>query len=202
MSLAALAICISASLQHIIRLIKLGAPVDYSKQAGKISKAVHYSFTKAMSPAKKESAYLHLPTYTAGILYHIGTFLAIPLFFIFLLNFEIPEESSLYIAAFFLLTGISGIGILIKRIVKKKLLSLSNPDDFISNILVTFFQIATAYVLVNADGVIIYSIICSLFLIYLPMGKLKHAYYFFAARYHLGFYYGWRNVWPVSKSKN
>ena len=35
----------------------------------------------------------------------------------------------------------------------------------------------------------------------MTVGKLKHVVYFFAARYHLGFFYGWRNVWPPHKTK-
>ena len=174
-------ICIIASLSHIFKLIRLGNPTDYSKQAGDISKSVKYSFTKAMSPAKKESAFLHLPTYTAGIIYHLGTFLAIFFFFIFHLNITFSTQLNTIFSLFFVITGISGIGILIKRMYKKNLLALSNPDDFISNILVTVFQFATAYLLLDSNTIVIYSIISSLLLLYLPMGKLKHAYYFFCS---------------------
>lgn len=95
-----------------------------------------------------------------------------------------------------MLTGLSGLGILIKRMIKKELKALSNPDDFISNILVTAFQFITALVLYNGQYFPVYFIIVSALLLYLPLGKLKHTIYFFAARYHLGFFYGWRGVWP------
>jgi hypothetical protein len=42
----------------------------------------------------------------------------------------------------------------------------------------------------------LYFIAISLLFLYFPLGKLKHAIYFFAARYQLGFFYGWRGVWP------
>jgi hypothetical protein len=35
----------------------------------------------------------------------------------------------------------------------------------------------------------------------MPLGKLRHVVYYFAARYHLGFFYGWRNVWPNHEKK-
>ena len=155
-----------------------------------------------MSPAKKESAYLHLPTYTAGIIYHLGTFLSIFLFFIFLLKIEFDTITNYILIGFLVFSGISGLGILIKRISKRELLSLSNPDDFISNLLVTLFQLATALVIYKEAGVIIYSIITTALLLYLPLGKLKHTIYFFAARYHLGFFYGWRGIWPIANNKN
>ena len=202
MTLAAFAICMFSLLFHLIRLIRLGKPTDYSEQSGHISKAMSYSFTKAMSPAKKESAYLHLPTYTAGIIYHLGTFLSIFLFFIFLLKIEFDTITNYILIGFLVFSGISGLGILIKRISKRELLSLSNPDDFISNLLVTFFQLATALIIYMEASVIIYSIITTALLLYLPLGKLKHTIYFFAARYHLGFFYGWRGIWPTANKKN
>ena len=199
-TIAAFIVFIILSLNQIIRLINLGKPTDYSSKKGNISKAVVYSFTKAMSPNKKESAFLHLPTYLAGIIYHMGTFLS---FLIFILTFIISEFNivvRIIKASILILSGISGIGILIKRIVKKNILAISNPDDFFSNILVTLFHLLTAYILIMNNGMIIYSIICSLLLLYIPFGKLKHSFYFFAARYHLGFFYGWRNVWPITNS--
>jgi nitrate reductase gamma subunit len=46
-----------------------------------------------------------------------------------------------------------------------------------------------------------YYFISIILFLYLPFGKLKHAVYYFAARYHLGFFYGWRNTWKPKKEK-
>jgi nitrate reductase gamma subunit len=147
-----------------------------------------------MSPNKKESAYLHIPTYTAGMIYHLGTFLSIALFFCFLFNIYFSEIIDSIIAGFLLISGLCGIGIFIKRIVKKELQSISSPDDYISNFLVTVFQLITAVSLIFPNPV--YYILASILFLYLPLGKLKHTIYFFAARYHLGLFYGKRAVWP------
>jgi len=48
---------------------------------------------------------------------------------------------------------------------------------------------------------ILYYISSILLFLYMPLGKLRHAVYYFAARYHLGFFYGWRNVWPNNEKK-
>jgi len=191
-----LAICFGSCLYHLIRLINLGNPTDYSSKLGNVGAATRYSYTGAMSPVKKESAYLHLPTYAAGLLYHFGTFLSIFLFLLFLFKIVPQGWFQLGIIGFLTITGLSGLGILIKRMIKKELLALSNPDDFISNILVTAFQLVTALALFNGQYFPVYFIIVSALLLYLPLGKLKHTIYFFAARYHLGFFYGWRGVWP------
>jgi len=195
-ALASLGLCLVISLFHIIRLIRLGKPLDYAPRSGKTGPAIQYSFTGAMSPSKKESAFLHMPTYAAGILYHLGTFLAIFLFLFILAQVSFPGIVACLLSGFLLVTGGCGIGILIKRLVKKELRNLSSPDDYISNLLVTLFQLVTALVLFFPGMMSGYFVMAGLLLLYFPMGKLKHAIYFFAARYHLGFFYGWRGVWP------
>ena len=201
LALASLAICVGSLLFHTIRLIKLGKPKDYSNPIGKPSAAIPYSFTGAMSPTKKESAYLHMPTYTAGILYHLGTFLSIFIFLIMLLQIPITGLASWIIFGFLMITGVSGLGILIKRMVKPQMRALSNPDDYISNLLVTIFQFITALALIESTIIPLYFIVASLLLLYVPLSKLKHTIYFFAARYHLGYFFGWRNVWPPKQTR-
>jgi len=99
----------------------------------------------------------------------------------------------------FLISFSCGIGILIKRLLKKGLRDLSNPDDYLSNLLVTGFQLMTGIVLLWNQAYPAYFILSSLLLLYFPLSKLKHAIYFFAARYHLGFFFGWRGIWPPKK---
>lgn len=199
-SLTAFLICVISLTYHFIRLIRLGSPKDYSQKISNLNSAIPYSFVGAMNPLKKESAYLHFPTYTAGILYHTGTFLSIALYFIFLFNISFAYIIQLILICVLMLTSISGLGILLKRITVKKLKNLSNPDDYISNLLVTVFQIFTLILLISESFSLYYYMCTVLLFLYLPLGKLKHLLYFFAARYHLGFYYGWRGVWPVKKS--
>jgi len=199
-SLASLGICLVLSIVHLIRMLRLGRPKEYSAPAGRIAPAVRYSFTGAMSPAKKETAFLHMPTYFAGIAYHLGTFLAILLFSLYWTGIAFPVIPRIAMALFLLGTSGCGVGILMKRLLKKGLRALSNPDDYISNILVTLFQLITALVLLWDNAYPVYFILTSLLLLYFPAGKLKHAIYFFAARYHLGFFFGWRGVWPPKQA--
>jgi hypothetical protein len=199
-SLIAFVICCISLAFHLTRLIRLGSPKDYSFKRGNLKSAVAYSFIGAMNPREKESAYLHLPTYTAGILYHIGTFLSIIIFFLLIFNIRITGVFQWGFLCLLAVSSISGLGIFIKRIALKKLKSLSNPDDYISNLLVTAFQIFTFTVLADEAFIPYYFICAGLLFLYLPLGKLKHSLYFFAARYHLGFFYGWRGVWPAKSN--
>jgi len=147
-ALVSLCICLGICLFHFFRLVRLGKPIDYSTPAGSVSNAIKYSFTGAMSPVKKESAFLHLPTYIAGIIYHLGTFLALLLFFPLLLGMQFNTLFSLIVSLFLLASVGFGLGLFIKRIAKKGLRDLSSPDDYISNALVSLFQLMTILVLI------------------------------------------------------
>jgi nitrate reductase gamma subunit len=211
LSLVCLSVCLSACLWHFFRLVRLGKPKDLSKKSGNVTKAVIYSNTTAMLPNKKESAYLHLPTYTAGILFHIGIFISL-LLFVFTFFNKIGIWLFAYwwipicIICFLLISFSCGLFLFFKRLFSKKIRHLSNLDDYFSEIIVTLFQFATMLLLLFTTFqlphyfyiVCLYYVIASLLFLYLPLGKLKHVVYFFAARYQLGFFYGWRNSWPPS----
>jgi len=181
---------------HFLRLVHLGKPHDFARPSGTESAGILYSFTRGMSPAHKESAYLHLPTYTAGLVYHVGTFFSVVLLILF---FFVPDISGLLLwipAGYLCLSCISGLFILIKRVTVGKLRTLSNPDDYFSNILVTLFQAVTvAYLLIGRPAGCPYYLCAALLFLYMPLGKLKHVVYFFAARYQLGLFFGRRGVW-------
>lgn len=199
-ALVALAICLVVFAFHFFRLIRLGKPKDFSKKSGSTSAGIIYSFTSAMDPRNKESAFLHLPTYTAGIIYHVATFLSLLIFVLLLVNIHPTGFVQLAGALIAFAGSLAGLGILGKRLADKKLRFLSNPDDYISNLLVTIFQLFTGLVLLLPSWGPAYMIMAALMFLYMPVGKLKHIIYFFAARYHLGLFYGWRNVWPLKKA--
>ena len=209
LGLSSLGLCLGACLWHLFRLIQLGKPKDLSKKSGNIARAEIYSFTKAMLPMQKESAYLHVPTYAAGLFFHAGSFSSLLLFLVF---FFVNPASFLghltlkilvLLLAFVLLIGIiCGCSLFFKRLFSKKMRYLSTLDDYLSCFLTTIFQVFTVLYLVLGDNfAAYYYTLASILLLYIPVGKLRHIVYFFAARYHLGFFYGWRNSWPPDSDK-
>ncbi|MBC8436130.1 MAG: hypothetical protein H8D88_01050 [Bacteroidetes bacterium] len=194
--ISALGIFLTSSLIHIIRLVKPSKIPDYAPPAGEVRPAILYAFTGAMNPSKKESACLHFPTYIAGIIYHLGTFLSIILFFLIWMNVAFSIVPLIIITAMLAVSVVCGSGMFYKRIINHNLRSLSNPDDYLSNTLVTAFQAGTLLILYIPMVKPAYFLLAAVLLLYFPVGKLKHAIYFFAARFHLGSFFGWRGIWP------
>ncbi len=204
LAIAATVYCFISLFIHFVKIVRLGAPKDKSEPSGSVKEGVIYANTRAMMPTEKESAYLHLPSYAVGILFHIGIFCCL-LFFVlsffpFFNRWLCSGGVWHYLLAIPAAIGaVCGILLFFRRLVSKDLKVLSMPDDFISTCLVAFFQLMTTlYLLFPATKAvsILYYISSILLLLYMPLGKLRHVVYFFAARYHLGFFYGWRNVWP------
>lgn len=205
LALAALAYCVAAFSIHFVRILRLGKPKDKSRKSGSVGKGVLYANTVAMLPQNKETAYLHLPTYSVGIIYHLGTFLSLLLFVLLLISpvrewlFNLPVLSAI-LAACLSVSTLAGFGLFAKRLVKKEMRELSHGDDYLSNLSITLFQLFTFLAMIYlgcSEGIsIAYYLVCAWLFIYFPLGKLRHVLYYFSARYHLGFFYGWRNVWP------
>ncbi len=209
LAIAAAVYCAVSLLAHLVKVIRLGAPKDKSEPSGSVKEGVVYANTIAMMPNQKESAYLHLPSYATGMLFHIGLFCCL-LFFVLsffpFFNNWIGGCNWHYVLAIPTALGtICGIILFIRRLVSKELKVLSMPDDFISTGLVTLFLLMTTFYLslstCCSSITILYYISSILLFLYMPLGKLRHAVYYFAARYHLGFFYGWRNVWPNHEKK-
>ncbi|MDD4848994.1 MAG: hypothetical protein PHR53_09590 [Bacteroidales bacterium] len=201
MVVVAFVFCVCAFMNYFIKLLTHRTPQDLANPKGTASEGIAYSCTVAMSPTHKESAFKHLPTYTAGILFHIGTFTSLLLmivlfiFSFFPTLFPIPINWINWVLEAILAIGsICGISILIKRMLKPALRSISNIDDYLANILTITFQITTLLAL-HTGIYAIAAIGAILVLLYMPFSKLKHVFFFFAARIELGIFYGKRGVW-------
>jgi hypothetical protein len=176
-----------------------GAPVDHANFKGKAKEGVFYSFTRGMSPAKKETAFKHLPTYTAGLIFHLGTFLSFAILVLLFINIKLPLWFLYGSSVFLIISGICGFLIFIKRLVKPSVRHLSNLDDYISNLLVTGFQILVATTILHYPIYPILFVYSTILFLYIPIGKLRHTVYFFTSRIHLGIFYGRRGVWPIKR---
>ncbi len=185
-----------STLYYILKIALKASFNDLSTPKGSLVLGILYSATGAMSPVKKESAYLHLPTYTAGIVYHLGSFLALFWLIIHFFDIQLPSIFSRASSIFLIISAATGFAILIKRITTSKLRLFSNPDDYFSNIIVTGFHLLSSAAILNSSVTPILFIYSGFMLFYIPLGKLRHIIFFVCSRLYLGIFYGKRGVWP------
>jgi len=192
-------ICTVAGLFLWLQILSAAGTRDPSEAKGKALPAVWYSLTAAMSPLKKESARRHLFTYFAGMFFHVGIFLSFSRLILQFFDIRLIPIIATASAVVIFLAAVCGVVILIKRMISPKMRYFSNPDDYFSNLIVTGFLILTGCSLLRDGMQSVLFIYTGVLLVYIPLGKLRHAIYFFFTRIYLGLFFGKRGVWPKSR---
>jgi len=164
---------------------------DHSVPKGSGLLGMLSAFTRGMLPWRKESARLHPLSYVAGILYHMATFTSLAI-----LGFPRFLYAGSGLISVLLLAGLaSGFYLLFKRVFDRRYRLMSQFDDYFSNLLVDAMQLSVVLSVLGAVPVLVPYGVAYLVLLYLPFGKLKHCYFFFASRLLLGRSYGRRGVY-------
>jgi hypothetical protein len=185
----------------ILRARAHGRVEYFAPAAGRAMGGVAYAFGPGMSPTAKESAREHLATYFAGVGYHIGIFagfvsLALLIAGIISNGAAAPGAWLRILQAFCLVGALCGAGLLIKRARSPQLRRLSCPDDYVANLLTTAFAGLASVAPFSPTLRSVWLAESIVLLLYMPIGKIKHCFFFFTTRYYLGTHFGRRNVLP------
>lgn len=168
----------------------------FAEKAGSPWAGVVYAFTGAMRPDRKESAARHPVVFGAGVVLHaavaanlVGTALVAVTPPIAQLARPLWQGTALAGLA-------SGALLVVRRAAIRDLRAISVPDDFVASAAVAALLAASAAHHSGLVGAAVLESVAALFLLYVPLGKLRHALFFFLARYDLGRRLGRRGVYP------
>lgn len=193
--------CLIALTILVARTFSFGRPPRYSKAQGSAAKGIVYAFGQGLLPWEKESASKHLPTFFAGIFYHAGIFAAIFFLITILLLIALPD-TAVQIVRFLAMIGLlSSIGLLVKRFALPYMRFISCLDDYIANILVGLLLLSTflaTYYYVLQSAMMAVAIVL---LLYIPLGKIRHCFFFFYSRIVFGKFFGRRGTLPHPSSE-
>ncbi|MGD9347890.1 MAG: hypothetical protein PVH84_18650 [Candidatus Aminicenantes bacterium] len=165
-----------------------------SAPRGSWKKGILYAFGKGMMPWEKESAQKHLWTYLAGFGYHFGIFAAFG--YLLFKIFMWPIGSfPLNVLKIFMVCGLAcGVALGIKRSLVKTMRKLSCPDDYVANVFVDLF-VLLAFLDSFLPGIRpIFYAQSIILVIYMPVGKIRHCFFFFYSRILFGYFFGRRGV--------
>lgn len=193
--LACFAVSAAASIVQCLCVLRKFRADDPAEARGSILRGVAYSLTLAMSPAKKESARRHIPTYVLGLVFHGGIAIAFVWLAIFFFGMRVPADFAAVSVIVLSASTASGLALLLKRATRAKLRHISIPDDYFSNALLAGFDLMAILALLDVDRIPLFLLYGGALLLYVPLGKLRHALYFVFARVYLGLYFGKRGVW-------
>jgi hypothetical protein len=186
----------------VFRTFSFGKSFLHSEPRSKGRKGVFYVLGRGMMPWEKESARKHLPTYVGGMAYHTGIFAALA--YLFSLVFSIEFSTTLVpvlrwgVAVGFL----SGMALFLKRILLPVMRKISCPDDFAANLLVNIFLVFTFIRTYSESFTAFYYLAAIVMFLYIPVGKIRHCFFFFYAKMLFGNFYGRRGVLPSGTHKD
>lgn len=180
----------------ILRTFSFGRRSFHAEPVEKGRKGIEYAFTRGMMPWEKESARKHLVTYVAGVLFHMGIFSAMFYLLTLVIPFHIGSLLSCFVRSLIALGIVCGLGLLTKRVILSYIRKISSIDDYISIILVSLFLILTLVDSFVANmRTALFAVTIILFL-YIPLGKIRHCFFFFYSRALFGLFFGRRGVLP------
>lgn len=168
------------------------APPRASAAAG-----VRYAFTTAFLPWAKESARRHLPSYLAGLVFHLAVFGALARLALTLLAGAWPAAVDPAFAALFAAGLACGAGLLVKRGRVATLRAVSIPDDLVANLLVDAVLAAGVAAALRPAAQPVFQLAGAALLLYVPLGKLRHMLFLVTSRRSWGAYFGRRGVRPA-----
>jgi hypothetical protein len=171
------------------------APARGSAGAG-----VLYAFTRAFAPTAKESAARHLPSYLAGVGYHLGIFAALLRLVVSLLPVAVPPAANVSLTVFLALGLVCGLALLGKRALDGTVRGISVPDDFLANLLVDLTLAVGLAASLDHELMPWFQVTGAVLLLYAPLGKLRHVVFLLASRRLSGAYFGRRGVRPRPQS--
>jgi hypothetical protein len=193
-AIAGLILCIFGLLFKIREIMNHPHKQDLSRPRGNVNQALLYAFTLGMAPWEKESTRLHWIAYVRGILFHVGVFMALGVFFISPWLAAVPVLISgiaMLVTAIGAVAGFAGI---LMRLAEENLRVLSLPDDYFSVFLTSLFVALAFAVLLWPVTLPVFYIVTAVMLVYIPFSKIRHCLYFFYSKFFFGLGFGHRGV--------
>lgn len=191
---------------YLLRLwwmFRFKAAKEITYGVGNKKAGIAYSMANVAMPWAMESVRTNWSFYAQFVIFHLGVVAAISATFIIPYWPEVFEIQWI-VRIFQLALGAAfavGIIRLVRRITNPVMRLISTPDDYFSLILLTAFFAAGIFAVPNEYEVsewplIIFFLMTTLFLVYVPFSKISHYLYYPFTRYFLGKTMGHRNIFP------
>ena len=178
---------------------RLGSvPAPIAPARGSAAAGILYAFTFAFAPWAKESASRHLPSYLAGIAYHVAVFAGLVRLAVSLVGPSLPSLANGVIAVLAGCGLACGLALLVKRCTDRRLRAVSVPEDYFANALVNLMLAATLAAALRPSTLPVFQIVGAVLVLYAPLGKLRHMLFLLTSRGVLGATFGRRGVRPTA----
>jgi nitrate reductase gamma subunit len=193
--------CLVVLTVMVVRTFAFGRRPTYAHPRGSSFAGILYAFGPGMLPWEKESAAKHIWTYVGGILYHLGILVSMLFLATVVFGFSIGQTVLQLVRMILVIGLVSGVALLIKRILQPHMRSLSGGDDYLANVLVDLLLLLALTATFAETMLVPFLVIAIITFIYIPFGKLRHCVFFFYSRAVFGEFFGRRGVLPHPSEK-
>ncbi len=191
---------------RILWMMKFKAGKEITQSVGNPQLGATYSLLNVAMPWAMESVRKSVGFYLQFAIFHIAMFAAITATFIIPYWPELFELTPIMRLFQISLAAGCAVGLwrLIRRLTNPVLKLLSTPDDIFSLLLLVAFLASGVFAMPNKYDqsewpLIIFFVMTTFFLIYVPFSKISHYLYYPFSRYYLGRTMGHRDVFPRKK---
>ncbi|MCK4403638.1 MAG: hypothetical protein KAW02_00985 [candidate division Zixibacteria bacterium] len=184
-----------------MRTFAFGRRPTYAHPQGSSFAGIVYAFGPGMLPWEKESAAEHIWTYIGGILYHVGILIAMLFLATVLLRISLPTTLLQAVRILLVIGVVSGVALLLKRILQPHMRFLSGGDDYLANVLVDLLLLSALAATLAETTLVPFLAVAIIIFVYIPFGKLRHCAFFFYSRVLFGVFFGKRGVLPHPSKK-
>lgn len=192
---------VAALLVQVVRARGGGRP-DFAEARGTPGRGVAYAFTVAMMPTHKESASRHPVEFSIGLLMHVGILVALVVLALVLVR---PSAVAPFLGVarpVILLAAAAGIVLVIRRGISRSLRPMTVPDDFLAAAATCGLLVLASLAASGTGFTIAFLLYVAVLGLYVPLGKLRHAIFFYVARGDYGRRLGRRGVIPPRAAKD
>jgi nitrate reductase gamma subunit len=193
--------CLVVLTLMVVRTLAFGRRRTYAHPQGSSFAGILYAFGLGMLPWEKESAAKHIWTYISGILYHLGILMAMFFLATVLLGISLTQTFLQPARILLIIGSVSGVALLLKRILKPQMRFLSGDDDYLANILVDVLLLSALAATFAEAMLVPFLAVAIIIFIYIPFGKIRHCVFFFYSRVLFGDFFGKRGVLPHPSKK-
>ncbi len=171
-------------------------PRSFAAPAGSARRGAVYGFTAAMSPAHKESVRLHPLSFALGLVLHAGVAAALAGTLLAAAGAAVAGGGPRFLAGVAAGGAAAAAALLARRATDRTVRANSVPEDVLAALAVLAFLALSAAGLAGALPRAAWLFAAAAFFVYVPLGKLRHAAFFFVARGDLYARLGGRGVVP------
>jgi len=154
-----------------------------------------------MTPAHKEAIKRHPAQFAVGLTMHIGVIVAVLAALLFLIWPPAGYRLLAFARPVVALALAAGIYLVVRRAFSENLRAMSAPDDYVAALATCGLLAFACLRPVDAENHAALLIYAGLLFVSLPLGKLRHAVFFFVARGDYGRRLGYRGIYPPSPAR-